>query len=411
MIPIYRPTSNTSSVEQFTVSRFNREYEFAVLGLPIIREVGNERGRITRPQLLHRLREQHGNFGVSVDTINYTWTLASRAIVQQGLVTKTEETLSIYLTKGRITELQIGNYGTWMSDSGIFIAHTKKNRGLYSQEEEDVWGKIADYMDNELPVDDRMPAVEAVKTAVGEVLGQEKAAQFYVGYKVKNRSINFERYRKKRAELLQEDPSKSFGSVDYDVFMRLYTRIGSKVPLEIRSRVLDKLVHDYFKQHFEAMENYPFDLYFALSANEPEAVLRVKFDSLMKSTPTQAKFDDYGSTLYSSFRRSLEPVSARLVEYFDRGFEESEDRTLEDQIDDLHGLIRTERQISTMKRNLEIVRARYKDSGTLRTLEEIGRDKGGVSREAIRQSEGKGIGHLREQPTIQELLALDFWEI
>ena len=404
MITIYKSTDSTSSVQQFRVPRYSRAYEVANLALPIIRKKGSERGRITRPQLLHHFKEQYGTRRYTATEFSYVWTFASEALKQQGLVAITEETLSQYLTGGGLTEQQIYNYGQWLSYTRIFEKHTKKNQGLYSQEEEDVWGKVGDYMDNE------MPAVEAFKTAVGEVLGQEKAAQFYVGCKEKSLSQSREHRRKKRVELLQEDPSRARTVSNYDRLMEFYDGEKSKT----RSVILDKLVQDYSTQYPKAMEQYPFGLYFALSKKEPKVVLREKLDSLMQSTPTQPKFDDYESNMFGSLSKSLKPISVRLVQYFDRGFEESEEqiRTLEEQIEGLVGLekLRTISRVGGMRRGLEIVNARYKDRGTLRTLEEVGRDYE-VKRQRIKQLEDRGLALLLEQPTIQELLSLDFWEI
>jgi len=406
MISIYKATGSTSSLQQFQVTRFRKEYDLADLALKVIRE----RGSITRPQfmrLYYQFRELDPTYTYANSTISGAWTRVSRVMEQQGLIEIIDETLSQYLTGGRLTNNQILNCETLLTNSGIFKKHGKNNKGLYSREEEEVFGKIGKY------VSDGIGSVEAIRLAVNDVLGEEKTAQFNEWYKNNSKEMAIRESasrREKRAGELREDTSRVRYITDYDTIMGFYDGEESKT----HEVILDKLVQDYSKQYPEATKNYPFGLYFALSPNESEAVLRRKFNDLMQSTPTQARFAGYEGTVFGSVKESLEAISTRIVKYLDRGFEESVNqvRTLEDQIEDLQepAKNRTKNEIDRMKHQLEIVRTLYKDSGTLRTLEEVGREYG-VTKERIRQLKDEGLNLLRRQPTIQELLSLDFLEI
>ncbi len=406
MIIIYRATNYEPDLQPIPVGRYSMPNVVADLALRIIRE----EEKIPRPRLMQKLREQYNIHRYAVPMLGKVLSHVLKTMEQQGLVERTEETLEQYLTDGKLTNNQVGNVRNWLMESEIFESHREEGKfRVYTAEQEAVFGKIGEYADNGVGL------VEATRSAVKDVLGQEKAIQFWTWYRnnVKERVAQARESRiGKRAEELREDPSRSLRYVDYDVFMKMYDRINSEVPLQTRSRTLDKLVQDYSKQHPKAMKQYPFGLYFALSPDKPETSLRRKLNVLMQSTPTQARFADYEGTIFSSVRESLKPISARLVEYFDRGFEESERqiKTLEEQIEGLGGREKRHTiRVGGMKRGLETIKARYKDNGALRTLEEVGGEK--RKRELMRKSESKGLELLQGQPTIQEILSLDFWQI
>lgn len=405
MITIYKATNNDSELKPIQNNRSARANVVADLALGIIRA----EGKIPRVRLLANLRAQYEIHRYSNGALSNLFPGVSKDLEQQGLIERTEETLEQYLTGGKLTYNQIQNYRSWIVEQRILEGHLVKGRlGYYSPEEETIFGKIGEYVSN------GVSSVEAIKLAIGEVLGEQKAAQFYEGLNKGRGPKNVEYRRKKRTEVLQEDPSKVSRTTDYDKIMVVYDDPTYRTLSDAHGVILDRVDDDFWQQHREFIREYPFDLYFALSPAEPKAILREKLDSLMQSTPT-ARFADYESTIFGSIRKSLEQISARLVVYSDRGFEESEEQimTLEKQIDDLQEGAKwnTKRQIGGMKRSLELVKARYKDSGILITQVEIGQQRGRISKQAINIAEAKGLELLREQPTIQELLSLHFWEI
>lgn len=407
MVTVYRATNYEPDLQPIQVSKYSRSNVVADLALRIIKE----EEKIPRTRLMQRLSGQYEVHGYAVRTLDDVLSHVLRTMEQQGLIVKSEETPEQYLTYGKLTYNQVKYVGYLLVASEIFESPRKKGKfGVYTLEYEAVFRKVGEYVDNGVAL------VEATRSAVKDVLGQEKAIQFYNWYRkdVEEVVAHAKGSRiEKRTEELREDPSRSLGQLDYDVFMTMHDCINSEVPLPIRSRTLDKLVQDFSKQHPTATKDYPLDLYFALSPDKPEAILRRKLNVLMQSAPTQARFADYEDTIFKSLVESLEPISARLIEHFDRGFEESEKqiKTLEEQIEGLGGPEKwhTILRVRGMKRGLETVKARYKDSGALRTLEEVGGERS--KRQVIRNSESKGLELLRGQPTIQEILSLDFWQI
>jgi len=411
----YKVTNNDLNLQPIEVPNYKRANDIAQLVVGMIRDGALNGETVTQAKLLHGLREKQNIHRYAPQSIKDVARYVLNGLEQQGFIEITEETLEQYLTEGKLTHNQLHNAQVWLTESKIFESHNVKGkRGFYSQEEEKVYGKIGDY------VHEGYGFVKAIRSAVNGVLGEGKTTQFGIWYKnyVKERSAqDSESKIKRRVEELQTDPS-SFGKftasiIDYNALMRLYSTIAT-APSQTKKTVLDKLVSNYSTQYPTAMKDYPFGLYIALSRKGSEAILREKINALMQSATTQPRFADYKSAMFDNLSESLKDVSVRIIEYLDRGFEESEEqiKTLEEQIKDLQGQERrvTRNKVRRMKSGLEIVRARYKDSGKIRVLEEIGQEKG-VTRESIRQLEEKGLAPLLEQNSIQEILSLDFWDI
>lgn len=400
----YRATASNSEF-QSVQSRLRRTNDIASLALTIIRE----HGEVSRRKLVGIIDAHKTDaWRYSSGTVEHAVNEAISSLSGQGLV----EMLSFeqYVANGLLTKQQIANYATWLKYAGITIGHGHQNLGEYIREELQVFRRIGYYVS--LYPD--LSKVDAIKNSIRDVFGGDKAKKFeewYKQYLSEKATSKKESTRLSRLKLIKIQLPPIVTIWDLDTYISFYNDVLYRSEPQgklahVHAALLERITVDFFRQN-QFTRQYPSNLYFVLSEKDSKAETRKRIDALMQSTPTQNSFVDYKNIIFERLTESLSGLVSKLQTYLEEGFREGGKSI---QAIDISKGSGTRLKPIAITRGLEIVRARYSADDVI-TLENIGQEKGGVTRERIRQLEAKGLEWLREQPSIQRLLSMEFSEI